>query len=66
MAMVSDIVVYGDSKTNEKETIALAQRISKAQRAYEAENGFQPGLFNTFMLCGKHEWNRSVSVSFGS
>jgi dual specificity MAP kinase phosphatase len=55
MAMVSDIVVYGDSKTNEKDTIALAQRISKAQRAYEVNQGLERGLFNTFILCDPFE-----------
>jgi dual specificity MAP kinase phosphatase len=53
MAMVSDIIVYGDSRTNENETIALAQRISRAQRAYEESHGLDKGLFNTFILCGK-------------
>lgn len=55
LAMVSDIIVYGDEKTHPNETIALAKRISKAQRQYEARNGFPERLFNTFMLSGK--WN---------
>lgn len=50
LAMVSDIIVYGDQKTHPDETVALAQRISKAQRQYEARNGFPHCLFNTFML----------------
>ncbi|KAH3904462.1 hypothetical protein HBI56_171220 [Parastagonospora nodorum] len=50
MAMLSDIIVYGDQKTQPNETVALAQRISKAQRQYEEENGFPRCLFNTFML----------------
>lgn len=50
LATVSDIIVYGDQKTHPDETVALAQRISKAQRHYEARNGFPHGLFNTFML----------------
>ncbi|KAF2734922.1 dual specificity protein phosphatase-like protein PPS1 [Polyplosphaeria fusca] len=50
MAMVSDIVVYGDEKTNPNDTIALAKRISRAQRQYEARNNFTRGLFNTFIL----------------
>ncbi|KAF2199131.1 dual specificity protein phosphatase-like protein PPS1 [Delitschia confertaspora ATCC 74209] len=50
MATVSDIIVYGDEDTCPTETIALAQRISAAQRAYEEKNGLQKGLFNTFML----------------
>ncbi|KAF2873461.1 dual specificity protein phosphatase-like protein PPS1 [Massariosphaeria phaeospora] len=50
LAMVSDIIIYGDEKTNPDDTIALSKRISKAQRQYEARNGFPRGLFNTFML----------------
>jgi dual specificity MAP kinase phosphatase len=52
MAMLSDIIVYGDQKTQPNETVALAQRISKAQRQYEENNGFPRCLFNTFMLSG--------------
>jgi dual specificity MAP kinase phosphatase len=52
LAMVSDIIIYGDQKTHPNETIALAQKISKAQRQYEARNGFPRCLFNTFMLSG--------------
>ena len=52
MATVSDIVVYGDEKTPLEESIALAQRISRAQRAHEASTGTQRGLFNTFILQG--------------
>ncbi|KAF2010078.1 dual specificity protein phosphatase-like protein PPS1 [Aaosphaeria arxii CBS 175.79] len=50
LAMVSDIIVYGDDKTPLPDTVALAKRISKAQRQYEARNGLPRGLFNTFML----------------
>ncbi|KAI4636404.1 hypothetical protein J4E83_001359 [Alternaria metachromatica] len=50
LAMVSDIIVYGDHKTKPQDTIALAQKISRAQRQYEARNGFPHCLFNTFML----------------
>lgn len=50
LAMVSDIIIYGDQKTHPNETIALAQKISNAQRQYEARNGFPRCLFNTFML----------------
>ena len=56
LAMVSDMIVYGDQKTHPNDTIALAKMISQAQRQYEARNGFPAGLFNTFML----------SDSFGS
>jgi dual specificity MAP kinase phosphatase len=57
LATVSDIIVYGDHKTNPEETIALAQKISKAQRQYEVRNGFPRCLFNTFMLSGKLDSN---------
>lgn len=60
MAMVSDIIVYGDTRTSPSETIALAKRLSKAQRQYETKNGFARCTFNTFMLSGK---SRNVSVS---
>lgn len=53
LATVSDIVVYGDHKTRPEDTIALAQKISRAQRQYEEKNGLQTRLFNTFMLSGK-------------
>lgn len=59
LAMVSDIIVYGDDKTHPNETLALAKRISKAQRQYEARNGFPRCLFNTFMLSGRQPF-RSV------
>ena len=52
IAMVSDIIVYGDQKTHPDQTVALAQKISKAQRQYEARNGLPRCLFNTFMLSG--------------
>ncbi|KAF1943001.1 dual specificity protein phosphatase PPS1 [Clathrospora elynae] len=55
LAMVSDIIVYGDRKTNPEETVALAQKISKAQRQYEKRSGFSPCLFNTFMLSDSFE-----------
>jgi dual specificity MAP kinase phosphatase len=50
LAMVSDIIVYGDQKTHPNDTIALAKIISKAQRQHEARNDYPAGLFNTFML----------------
>ncbi|KAF2121475.1 hypothetical protein BDV96DRAFT_483649 [Lophiotrema nucula] len=50
LAMVSDIIVYGDEQTSPNDTIALAKRISRAQRQYEQRNGFARGLFNTFIL----------------
>jgi dual specificity MAP kinase phosphatase len=54
MATVSDIVVYGDLRTSPSDTVALAKRISKAQRQYEIRNGFPRCSFNTFMLSGKN------------
>jgi dual specificity MAP kinase phosphatase len=59
MAMVSDIVIYGDEKTHPYDTIALAKKISRAQRAYEVKNGIQRGLFNTFMLAGKYFFDKT-------
>lgn len=53
IAMVSDIVVYGDDNTPLNDTIALAKSISRAQRKYEVKNGLPRCLFNTFMLSGK-------------
>jgi dual specificity MAP kinase phosphatase len=53
LAMVSDIIVYGDDKTNPSETITLARKISKAQRKHEAANGFPRCSFNTFILAGE-------------
>lgn len=53
LAAVSDIVVYGDARTSPSDTVALAKRLSKAQRQYEARNGFARCTFNTFMLSGK-------------
>lgn len=57
LAMVSDIIVYGDEKTHPTETVALARRLSMAQRQYEAKNGFPKYLFNTFMLSGRSKPN---------
>lgn len=56
MAMVSDIIVYGDHKTHPNDTVALAQKISKAQRQYETKNGLPHCLFNTFMLSDSFEF----------
>lgn len=50
LAMVSDIIVYGDEKTSPTDTITLAKRISKAQRQYETRNGLARCSFNTFIL----------------
>ncbi len=53
LATVSDIIVYGDHKTHPDETIALAQKLSKAQRQHETKNGLPRNQFNTFILSGK-------------
>ncbi|KAF2744203.1 hypothetical protein M011DRAFT_192546 [Sporormia fimetaria CBS 119925] len=50
LAMVSDIVVYGDDRTHSSRTNKLASTISKAQRKWEAANGLPNGTFNTFVL----------------
>lgn len=53
LAMVSDIIVYGDESTHPNETIGLAKAISTAQRKFEAKHGFPRCKFNTFMLSGE-------------
>jgi len=63
LAMVSDIIVYGDEKTSPSETIALARRLSKAQRQSEAKNGFPRCFFNTFMLSGEFRLVQLASPS---
>ena len=63
LAMVSDIIVYGDEKTHPNETIALAQRISLAQRQYETKNNFPRCHFNTFMLCGEWQPTNSAQIT---
>ncbi|KAI8942559.1 hypothetical protein NX059_000618 [Plenodomus lindquistii] len=50
LATVSDIIVYGDHRAKLSDTILLAQKISKAQRAHEEANGLPRYLFNTFVL----------------
>lgn len=50
LAMVSDIVVYGNDLAPLQYTLDLARRISRAQRQFEARNGLKQGTFNTFML----------------
>ncbi|KAF1846642.1 dual specificity protein phosphatase PPS1 [Cucurbitaria berberidis CBS 394.84] len=67
LAMVSDIIVYGDHKTHPNETISLAKKISTAQRQYEARNGFPRCLFNTFMLsdsfsCVQERYPKLVAI----
>ena len=53
MAMVSDIVLYRDEHTSEKQLYELAKKFSNAQRAYEQKRMFTdedtPG-YNTFVV----------------
>lgn len=65
MATVSDIVVYGDDKTPKHEVLRLAERISKAQRAWrmrDIEAGNDRPKFNTFIVTGKHKHCESIGA----
>lgn len=57
MATVSDIVVYGDGRTSRKEVERTAQRMARAQLAWQKRvEGHAVGeepLFNTFVVTGK-------------
>ena len=55
MAMVSDIVVYGDESATVKDVIALAESISKAQESVKqrSEGDEELQSFNTFVLSSK-------------
>jgi dual specificity MAP kinase phosphatase len=55
LATVSDIIVYGDHHTPHADVERLAQRISRAQIAWQrrTEGGSAGRLFNTFVLSGK-------------
>ena len=58
MATVSDIVVYGDSKTSRDEVLKLAQMISQAQKAWkqrEMATGSECLTFHTFALTDTFE-----------
>ncbi|TKX21933.1 dual specificity phosphatase-like protein [Elsinoe australis] len=53
LATVSDIVVYGDDNTPKEEVRRLAERISRAQKAWrerDREQGADRPLFSTFVL----------------
>jgi len=57
MASVSDVVVYGDDPTSADDVIRLAERISKAQRAWrekDREIGLDRPIFSTFVVQGEH------------
>ncbi|KAI9866841.1 MAG: tyrosine/serine/threonine protein phosphatase pps1 [Trichoglossum hirsutum] len=52
MAMVSDIVVYGDENTDQGKVYAVAKKIAEAQALGKAraDNGKDAPLFNTFVV----------------
>ncbi|PNS18775.1 Dual specificity protein phosphatase PPS1 [Sphaceloma murrayae] len=74
LATVSDIVVYGDDTTPKEEVTRLAERISRAQKAWrEREREREPGLerptFSTFVLSdtfAEVEQNHAEIVAIGS
>lgn len=56
LAMLSDIVVYGDDTTSKEDVVRLAKRLSKAQVLWRSRN--DPGgkdslTFHTFVLSSK-------------
>ena len=53
LAMVSDVVVYGDQQTPHEEVLQLARRISRAQMARQKKTDSNVRLYNTFVLSGK-------------
>lgn len=53
IAMLSDIVVYGDAQTSREEVRRLAQQVSQAQRHWRLDNlleGVQTPTYNAFIL----------------
>ena len=65
MAMVSDIVVYGDDSAREVEIRDLAERLSFAQNTWRVEktNGDDDiPIFNTFVLSGEFHVNTFESL----
>lgn len=56
MALVSDVVVYGDSLVDPDEVYSLATKVSIAQDTWRVKNGYgaddQAPTFNTFCLSG--------------
>jgi dual specificity MAP kinase phosphatase len=57
LAMVSDIIVYGDETTPPECTVELAKNISLAQRKHELSSGLPRGMFNTFVLSSEYHGN---------
>jgi len=56
IATLSDIVVYGDDMTPREDVMRLAERISKAQKAWrekDRDSGLERPLFNTFLILGE-------------
>ncbi|KAH0551187.1 hypothetical protein GP486_007485 [Trichoglossum hirsutum] len=55
MAMVSDVVVYGDENTDKADVYAVAKRIAEAQvlGKAKADGGKDTPLYNTFVLTSK-------------
>ena len=56
MAMVSDIIVYGDDNTKMEEVRSLAQKFSRAQKAHRENllgEGLESPIFSTFVVSGK-------------
>ena len=56
VATMSDIVVYGDEETPEKEVHDAAKRMADAQGAWRekhSSSGQDVPLFETFIVCGK-------------
>lgn len=63
MATVSDIVVYGDNQTPRSEVEELAQRIARAQGAWQKKTEVLNSigrLFNTFIVSGKQSINLAI------
>ncbi|KAI9842112.1 MAG: tyrosine/serine/threonine protein phosphatase pps1 [Sclerophora amabilis] len=58
MATASDIVIYGDDQTRQKEVLALAKKFSRAQALLQVGDSFE-GLelpsFSTFVLSGRFD-----------
>lgn len=56
MAMVSDIIVYGDETTKPEELRSLAKRLARAQLSYREKfdaEGLEAPVFSTFIVSSK-------------
>ncbi|KAK3678011.1 tyrosine/serine/threonine protein phosphatase pps1 [Recurvomyces mirabilis] len=59
LSTLSDIVVYGDSRTSKEEALRLARRVSRAQAAWQKKTDtlpFGPRQFNTFVVSNKYDF----------